>query len=254
MLKTIINRASLILQHRGGDSLKKIYIAGPDVFAPDWNERKIEIINYCRNADIIPVFPFDDQGKSKEEIVTKNFDRIKNSDGVIANLNPFRGVEPDSGTVVEITYASVKKIPVYAYLDDITSQKNKYGNFDKDGYLIEDFDEPVNIMISGLRKVSIIQGDIFRALGVFATPTPVIIPENFDIKKSTIAISWYNDDDIKHDICCNLFDFFNDWMNDANYCPPNDINVEEYFIFDNTGKPISSGNNVKFETLMSCFC
>lgn len=148
--------------------MKKIYIAGPDVFSPQWNKLKTMIIDYCEQYDIIPVFPYDDQSVSKEEIVTMNFDRIKNSDGVVANINSFRGNEPDSGTVVEITYASVKKIPVYAYLNDTRSQIEKYGDHDDNGNFVEDFDEPVNIMISGLKNVNIIQGDVLDALDHFA--------------------------------------------------------------------------------------
>ena len=44
-----------------------------------------------------------------------NVARIRACDGVIANLGPFRGLEPDSGTVFEVGFAIALGKPVVGY-------------------------------------------------------------------------------------------------------------------------------------------
>jgi len=88
---------------------------------------------------------------------------IEKADFVIANINPFRGYEPDSGTVWEIGYALGLGKKVYGYIEspetdylDRIDFNDKYslegeleGSFeDSNGILIEDFENPVNLMIS----------------------------------------------------------------------------------------------------------
>ena len=50
-----------------------------------------------------------------EHIFTSNVAKLSEADGVIANLAPFRGHEPDSGTVFEVGYAIARGIPVIGY-------------------------------------------------------------------------------------------------------------------------------------------
>ena len=46
---------------------------------------------------------------------------IQRADLVMANLNPFRGAEPDSGTAFEVGYAIACGKPVWAYTEQADS-------------------------------------------------------------------------------------------------------------------------------------
>jgi len=85
---------------------------------------------------------------------------INSCDGILANLNTFRGSEPDSGTVFEVGYGYGigKKIVGYTSSNDLyrTVTSNGYQNNDilyisngKFGRCnIEDFGLPLNLMLS----------------------------------------------------------------------------------------------------------
>ena len=53
-----------------------------------------------------------------EGIYRANIGLIAEADALLANLNPFRGSEPDSGTVFEIGYAIALGKRVVGYLED----------------------------------------------------------------------------------------------------------------------------------------
>jgi len=154
--------------------MKKIYIAGPDVFevnAIEIGKRNKEI---CVQFGFEGFFPLDNeiQGSDKKDIATKiaeaNIDLIKKCDIVVANLNPFRGKEPDSGTVWEcgFGYALGKRVIYYmddtkAYIDRFSSNE-KRNALDSDGKIIEDFGLPVNLMISCTAEV--VEGSFMDAI------------------------------------------------------------------------------------------
>lgn len=82
----------------------KVYLAGPEVFLPDAAPVVEEMRQECRNHGLIPIAPLDagvdDEPADPDpvRIFDKNISRIQESDAVIANVNHFRGAEPDSGT------------------------------------------------------------------------------------------------------------------------------------------------------------
>ena len=83
----------------------KIYLAGPDVFRPDvmaWAESAREI---CRRYGYEALLPIDHGETLPEKIFQANIDLISKAQIVVANLDPFRGPEPDSGTAFELGYA-----------------------------------------------------------------------------------------------------------------------------------------------------
>ena len=84
------------------------------------------------------------QGKTLgEQIFLKNIHCIEISDYVVANVNCFRGGEPDSGTCFEIGYAYALGKKIYGYLDDTRTMMEKIGGeTDQDGFLVENFDLP----------------------------------------------------------------------------------------------------------------
>lgn len=73
----------------------------------------------------------------------------------MANLNTFRGHEPDSGTCFEVGYAAALKKPVWGYIDssdDLLAQiphtKMADGHcIDHNGYTVEDFGMARNLML-----------------------------------------------------------------------------------------------------------
>ena len=86
--------------------MDRIYVAGFDVFYPDWKEKR-----YFVYQKLCSKYGFEmqaqkaaaDEGKTLgERIFLKNIHYLDNCEYVVANLNTFRGMEPDSGTCFEI--------------------------------------------------------------------------------------------------------------------------------------------------------
>lgn len=160
--------------------MKKIYIAGPDVFEPDSIEIGEKYSNICTKYGYKGLYPLDnvvDFNQEKREIAKDIFlankELIKECDIVIANLNVFRGKEPDSGTVWECGYAYGLGKKVYGYINSTApyitqfnkSEKRADGDIFRDnwGRMIEDFDYPLNLMIS-CSVVKIIEGSFEDAI------------------------------------------------------------------------------------------
>lgn len=153
----------------------RIYLAGPDVFRPD-------ALNWAENARTLlaehghqALIPLDNDETTAGGIYAANIALIRAADAVIANLNPFRGIEPDSGTCFEVGYASALGKPVIAYLADTRSQAEKIAEIqgrvtatrdgrpvDRDGLFVEDFQMPVNLML-GL-ACQVIHGGLLEAV------------------------------------------------------------------------------------------
>jgi len=145
--------------------MKKIYLAGPDVFranAKDFGEKLKEIL---KTNGLEGLFPLDNeiQGSSSEDTAGKirnaNIKMIEGCDGVIANLSSFRGPEPDSGTVWEVGYAQGLGKPVVGYCPDkrtlhakTTSMLNlpDDAEYDADGLIIENFGLTHNLMFADI--------------------------------------------------------------------------------------------------------
>lgn len=134
---------------------KKIYTAGFDIFYPNGRERMQDIDELCRRYGFVPVFLGDSGGKpTAQEILERNLERIDDCDVVTANLNPFRGMEMDSGTAFEIGYAHARGKPVYGYMDDARTMIEKLGGErDANGFSVEDFGLPINLMIACTVKI-----------------------------------------------------------------------------------------------------
>lgn len=90
-----------------------------------------------------------------------NIELIRAADAVLANLNPFRGCEPDSGTCVEVGFALALGKPVIGYLgnaETTTARVERVSGtalawrdgrpLDQDGLYVEDFGLPLNLMLA----------------------------------------------------------------------------------------------------------
>ncbi|MBU0631835.1 nucleoside 2-deoxyribosyltransferase, partial [bacterium] len=154
--------------------MKKIYIAGPDVFEPNSVEIGKEYSEICKRYGFVGMYPLDnaidlDQEKKKiaADIFFANIKLINEADIVVANLNPFRGKEADSGTVWECGYAFGVQKQVYGYMDRIVPYIDQFsseekrlsitGYVDAEGKSIEDFEHPINLMIA-CSAIKIIEG------------------------------------------------------------------------------------------------
>lgn len=125
----------------------RIYIAGFDVFRKDAAEHGIACKELCASYEIGGLYPFDNEAETACGIFCGNLALIDACDAVCANLNPFRGCEPDSGTCFELGYAYAKGKRLYGYLSDDRTLRQKLGTADENGFLVEDFDLPVNLML-----------------------------------------------------------------------------------------------------------
>jgi len=137
--------------------MKKIYIAGPDVFEKDSLEIGKKYVALCENYGFLGLYPLDnvvdfsqEKHKIAQDIYKANVAMIDSSDIVIANLSSFRGKESDSGTIWECGYAFARGKKVFGYLDREGNYKDQFEtlSFDEKGRFIEDFDYPVNLMIA----------------------------------------------------------------------------------------------------------
>ncbi|MGB5918895.1 nucleoside 2-deoxyribosyltransferase [Arcobacter sp.] len=145
--------------------MKKIYIAGFDVFKQDSIQIGQTYSALCKKYGYEGLYPLDNvvdfnQSKQKiaQDIYKANVELIYQSDIVIANLNQFRGKEADSGTIWECGYAKALGKDVYgymesnqSYLDSFKDEEKQLLNnvyVDNDSMVIEDFDYSINLMIA----------------------------------------------------------------------------------------------------------
>ncbi len=136
----------------------KLYLAGPDVFRPDAKGWAGQVRELCRAAGHEALIPLDDDiPATAMAIYRSNLQCIVGADAVLANLNPFRGDEPDSGTCVEIGYALALGKIVIGYADDLrplcerlrASGPGADGCYrDATGHVVEDFGLPLNLMLA----------------------------------------------------------------------------------------------------------
>ncbi|WP_130618050.1 nucleoside 2-deoxyribosyltransferase [Dyella amyloliquefaciens] len=145
----------------------KAYMAGPDVFLQNAQEKADEIRALCLRYGVESLIPADNNepgdepGAQSEEalslrIFRKNVALIDRADLVFANLEPFRGPSADVGTVWEIGYAFAQGKRVFAYssmashyLARVSPKKPVQGAdwVDQEGMLIENFGLFDNLMI-----------------------------------------------------------------------------------------------------------
>lgn len=157
-----------------GATPKRVYIAGPDVFFPDIADRAAAQKALCVSLGLEALHPVDQPTLTACHIYENNVALIHCADGVVANLNPFRGAEVDSGTAFEVGYATALGKPVVGYVSaagDLRARVSAWGPVtrgedglwrDAAGCLVEDFGLPVNLMLGV--GATVIVGDFVAAL------------------------------------------------------------------------------------------
>lgn len=148
----------------------KLYLAGPDVFRADarqWADRSQVL---CADAGHRALLPLDEGLAGADAIYRNNLRLLAEADAVLANLNPFRGAEPDSGTCVEIGYALALGKPIIGYATDLRPLRERLHAVaagdgccrDGEGLVVEDFGLPLNLMLAV--PVQLVQGGLAEAL------------------------------------------------------------------------------------------
>jgi nucleoside 2-deoxyribosyltransferase len=160
-------------------TLHRVYLAGPDVFRPDAAAHGRRLVALCQELGFEGVFPLAaslPEGLAPQElarhIYRANVAHIAACDAVVANLDFFRGPEPDSGTCFEVGYAVALGKPVVGYLPEHGSLAERIarrhphavgtGLRDAAGWDLEEFGLPLNLMLAV--PCQVVAGDARAAL------------------------------------------------------------------------------------------
>lgn len=141
----------------------RIYLAGPDLFYPDADQRYARLKAICAERGLDGVAPTDGQHFPIEpttdgarRLRRHDLATLQSCDAVLANITPFNGLEPDSGTAYEMGFAAACGMPVAAYcLDgqDTHLRALRAGRLidtdgrDDEGLLVENFGLAANLML-----------------------------------------------------------------------------------------------------------
>lgn len=145
-------------------SMLRIYLAGPDVFRPEAAEHGRRLLALCAEFGFEGIFPLDQSlppglppRAAADRIYRANIAHLDACDAVIANLDFFRGAEPDSGTCFEVGYAIARGKPVVAYVPEegtfaqriVRRQPDALRDHERDsnGWEVEEFGLPLNLML-----------------------------------------------------------------------------------------------------------
>jgi len=148
-------------------SRPRIYLAGPDVFRRDAAQHFAMLTAVCERQGLQALAPSDGlvpvdtpEAEIAQRIFEINMGLLQEAHGVIANLRPFRGIEPDSGTVFEVGVAVARGVPVVAYglppcsyadrvMAAMRTSRGREGVLrDADDLIVEDLGLSMNLMLA----------------------------------------------------------------------------------------------------------
>lgn len=176
----------MFIDKNGNVRMPKAYLAGTEIFYPDSAQTQEKYHALCEKYGIQGFYPSDEapDDEFKEyvkkddslhemevQMFTHDLNHIRRTDIIIANLNDYRGNEPDSGTAVECGIAWGMGHRCFAFIDDARPMKERFKGVtktdesgvltDKNGARLEDFDMPLNLMFSDF---TVFQGGLEDAL------------------------------------------------------------------------------------------
>lgn len=143
--------------------MRKIYLAGPDVFLPDARAVGRKKRKMCAQAGFEGLFPLEDDGAvatDPTEIFLANRARMDEADLGLFNLTPFRGPSADAGTAFEVGYMFAQGKRIWGYSNSEVPYARRAATLagslaredgvlvDRDGSLIEAFELADNLMIA----------------------------------------------------------------------------------------------------------
>jgi len=143
--------------------MRKIYLAGPDVFLPDALEVGRRKAAICAQYGLSGLYPLDNTVDLAAhtvslDIFSGNEAMMDAADAIIANLTPFRGPGADAGTVYELGYMAGRGKLCLGYSNDPSVYADRARRFtavraeggrliDADGLTVEDFGHGDNLMV-----------------------------------------------------------------------------------------------------------
>jgi nucleoside 2-deoxyribosyltransferase len=150
----------------------RVYLAGPDVFLPQAEQRAERRKAICARYGLTGLSPLDPVTEHPaawaelpewRQIALRNEALIRSADAMIANLTPFRGPSADAGTAYEVGFMRALGRPVFGYSTTAVPFTQRSHQFaiargdmiadtdgdwrDADGMLIERFDLSDNLML-----------------------------------------------------------------------------------------------------------
>lgn len=140
--------------------MRKVYLAGPEVFLPNAAEIGAAKKRICAAHGLEGLFPLDLEqpplplGELGTAIYRANVRLMMSADAIIANLTPFRGAAMDVGTAFEIGFCAARGLKLFGYanvralLTGRIAHDIKAGvRVDENGWVVEDFGFFENLMI-----------------------------------------------------------------------------------------------------------
>lgn len=137
-------------------TMKRIYLAGPDVFFRNAKEHAKTIKDECTTRGLEGVFPLDavlDNIKVPHlmaaQIFMANVRFINSCHGMLANMEAFRGPSMDVGTAWEMGYGYARGMPIAGYCSDTSTYKERFTALNmNDLHEVEDFGLIDNLMLT----------------------------------------------------------------------------------------------------------
>ena len=143
--------------------MRKVYLAGPDVFLPDALEVGRRKVAICAQFGLGGLYPLDNTidlaaHTVSLDIYSGNEAMMNAADAIIANLTPFRGPGADAGTVYELGYMAGRGKLCLGYSNDPSAYADRARRFtavrakedrliDAEGLTVEDFGHVDNLMM-----------------------------------------------------------------------------------------------------------
>jgi nucleoside 2-deoxyribosyltransferase len=152
--------------------IKRVYLAGPEVFLVNAREIGARKRAICERHGIVGVFPADEEDvfdpalpRSERGLaISRAMERVmQGCDAMIVNLTPFRGPSADVGSAYEMGFMRALGRSIFAYSNDDRPFLDRVTGYcggvvlvrptgeheDPDGMAIEPFDLHDNLMLAG---------------------------------------------------------------------------------------------------------
>ena len=117
----------------------KLYITGPQKYFPNGlaELKMYKAVAEYYGFEVVNDFSYVEKGLEEYEPIDRTF--LDDCDIVIADVNPFRGGEPESSTIFDLGIAFSKKKRIYTHVHDMRDVIHKYPNahYDEAGRTID---------------------------------------------------------------------------------------------------------------------
>lgn len=164
----------------------KLFLADSNIFYKDCTVRVEKNIDLCEKLGFEAFHPLKSNFHASPDmtpnemavaIAQNNLKQLDTSDILVAELEPFRGNEVDTGVAFEIGYMTAKGKKIYAYMKDTTTtycQRYNPKSYDEQdrvhrdelGRRIEEFGMPANLMVGA--NVILVQGGFEQVIAQIA--------------------------------------------------------------------------------------